>query len=48
MIVFLVCLEMLGEFVDPLAEQRNLDRGRTRICLVCSKVGHNFFFCFSC
>ncbi len=48
MVVLLVCLEMIGEFVDPLAKQRNLDWRRTRICFMCPKVGHNFFFCFSC
>ena len=48
MVVFLVRLEMLGEFVDSLAQQRNLDRGRTRVRLVCSKVGNDLFFRFSC
>ena len=47
MVVFLVRLEMLGEFVDSLAQQRNLDRGGTRVRLVCSKVGNDLFFRFS-
>ncbi len=48
MIVFLVNLEMLGEFVDALTQQRDLNRGRTRIRIMCPIVGHNFFFCCSC
>ena len=38
MIVLLVSFEMLGEFVDALAEQRDLDRGRARVTLMCAKI----------
>lgn len=48
MVVLLMRLEMFGEFVDPLAEQRNLDWSRTGVRFMCPKVGHDLFFCFSC
>jgi len=44
MIVLLVGLEMVGKFVDAPAEQRNLDRSRTRVGLMCAKVAYNLFF----
>jgi len=48
MIILLVNLEMLLEFVDSLTQQRDLDRGRTRIRLMGAKICHDLFFCFSC
>ena len=44
MIVLLVGLEMVGKFVDAPAEQRNLDRSRTRVGVMCAKVAHNLLF----
>ena len=38
--VFLVHLEVLGESVDPLGEERNLDLRRTRIGLVDPELAH--------
>ena len=47
MVVVLVLLEMLGEVVDSLGENGDLDFGRTCVTLVKSVLLDNgFFFCF--
>lgn len=48
MVVFLVCLEMLGEFVDTLTQERDLYLGGTRVAVVFPKIGNDLFFRFFC
>ena len=46
-VVVLVLLQMLGEVVDSLGENRNLHFGRTCVALVCGVLfDDGFFFCF--
>src|SRR6185503_10486072 len=47
-IIFLVCLEVLGQFVDSLAEKRHLHLGRTCVCLMRTEVGDNLLLGFFC
>lgn len=48
MIVFLVCLEVLGEFGNALTQKRDLYLGRTRVAVVFAKIGNDLFFRFFC
>ncbi len=41
MMILLVDLQMLGEVIDTLSQQRNLDLGRTRIRGMRAKVIYN-------
>jgi hypothetical protein len=48
MVIFLVRLEMLGQLVNALAEQCDLNLGRTRITFVCTKFPDDSFLGFFC
>src|SRR5687767_14385509 len=47
-IIFLVRFEMLGQFVNALAEKRHLHLGRTCVCLMRAEVGDNLLLGFFC
>lgn len=44
--VFFVLLEMFGQVINPLREQRNLNVSRTGILLVQLKIAYRLCFCF--
>ena len=48
MIVLGVALEMIGEVVDALGEDRDLDFGRTGVVLVAGVVANDFLLAFGC
>ena len=48
MIVLLVCLEMIGEFVDTLTQERDLYLGRPRVAVVRTKIRYDLFLRFFC
>lgn len=45
-IVLFMDLEMLGQFIDPLRKQRDLDRGRPGVAIVRFVIADYFFLNF--
>ncbi len=42
MVIFRVCLEMLGELVDAISEQCDLDLGRSGVAFMTRVLGDGF------
>jgi hypothetical protein len=47
-VIFFVCLEVLGEFRDPTGEESDLDLRVTGVLLARAKLRDDFALAFSC